>query len=105
MRHLQWLKRNVSRSCAISMVRQPVIRDASLVTIVKSERRQSMNQGQGLCSVPSSIAPSCWRRAGSPTSCRLDDGAARLPDGDHAPWFDTADEWTRYSEFPPGRVE
>ena len=24
---------------------------------------------------------------------------------DHIPWFDTADEWPRYSEFPPGRVE
>ena len=24
---------------------------------------------------------------------------------EHIPWFDTADEWTRYSEFPPGRLE
>jgi hypothetical protein len=24
---------------------------------------------------------------------------------EHIPWFDTTDEWTRYSEFPPGRAE
>ena len=24
---------------------------------------------------------------------------------EHIPWFDTADNWTRHSEFPPGRVE
>jgi hypothetical protein len=24
---------------------------------------------------------------------------------EHIPWFDTTDDWIRYSEFPPGRVE
>jgi hypothetical protein len=24
---------------------------------------------------------------------------------EHIPWFDTADDWLRYSEFPPGRTE
>jgi hypothetical protein len=24
---------------------------------------------------------------------------------EHISWFDTADDWTRYSEFPPGRAE
>jgi hypothetical protein len=24
---------------------------------------------------------------------------------EHLPWFDTADDWPRYAEFPPGRTE
>ena len=24
---------------------------------------------------------------------------------DHLPWFDTADDWTRHMEFPPGRAD
>jgi hypothetical protein len=24
---------------------------------------------------------------------------------EHIPWFDTADDWTRYPEFPPNRAE
>jgi hypothetical protein len=24
---------------------------------------------------------------------------------EHIPWFDTTDDWIRYSEFPPGRAE
>jgi hypothetical protein len=24
---------------------------------------------------------------------------------EHVPWFDTADDWTRFAEFPPQRVE
>jgi hypothetical protein len=24
---------------------------------------------------------------------------------EHIPWFDTTDAWTRYSEFPPSRIE
>ena len=24
---------------------------------------------------------------------------------EHIPWFDTADDWPRYPEFPPGRTE
>jgi hypothetical protein len=24
---------------------------------------------------------------------------------DHIPWFDTADDWTRFAEFPPQRAE
>ena len=24
---------------------------------------------------------------------------------EHIPWFDTVDQWTRYSEFPAGRIE
>jgi hypothetical protein len=24
---------------------------------------------------------------------------------EHIPWFDTADDWQRHSEFPPGRAE
>jgi hypothetical protein len=24
---------------------------------------------------------------------------------EHIPWFDTSDDWTRHSKFPPGRAE
>ena len=95
-RHLRWLP---------GRCRKLARRGADTLSFVKGRGAELLPGLREHDWVPSSARNEPRRRQFRRARNVVGRGRLDQPCKEHIPWFDTADDWPRHSEFPPGRTE